>query len=145
MPDLTPFFRIARPMRTTPFLATLVVTSFAAAPAAAEDASLPYELIETTDTALAPGIAQGDEQPARYMQSGGGDIDENILLPGARDDDDDDSERKWSRDYIAVAGGVLNSPDYNGSDDRRFLPAFYVRGRYEGFSFSTRGTNFQAT
>lgn len=142
MPDFTPFSPIARPVRPIPFLATLVIAGFAASPAAAGDGSLPYELTETTDTAPAPGTGKGGDATARYMQSGGSDIDENILLPGARDDDDD-SERKWSRDYIAVAAGVLNVPDYNGSDDRRFLPAFYVRGRYEGFSFSTRGTNFQ--
>ncbi|WP_161785630.1 MipA/OmpV family protein [Sphingopyxis sp. LC81] len=133
MPDLTQFFRITRPAYLLPLLVAF------AAPAAAEDAPLPYE-VTAPDTGLAAGI---DEEPARYLQNT--DIDENILLPGARpdDDDDDDSERKWSRNYIAVAAGVLNTPDYNGSNDRRFLPAFYLRGRYEGFSFSTRGTNFQ--
>jgi outer membrane protein len=138
-PDLTMLFDMGRPLRSTPLFATLAAAGLAV-PAAAEDAPLPYELTVTTpDTAgLATGI---DEEPARYLQNT--DIDENILLPGRRDDDDEESERKWSRDYIAVAAGVLNSPDYNGSDDRRFLPAFYVRGRYEGFSFSTRGTNFQ--
>lgn len=136
MPDLTLLFRIARPPRSIPLLTTLAIAGFAAAPAAAEETSLPYELTAPDDTML----ATGDEQPARYVQDSN-DLDENILLPAARDDDD--SERKWSRDYIAIAGGVLNVPDYNGSDDRRTLPAFYLRGRYEGFSFSTRGTNFQ--
>ena len=134
MPDLTQLFRIARPAHLLPLLAAFAFT----APAAAEDAPLPYD-ITAPDTVLATGI---DDEGARYLQNT--DIDENILLPGARpDDDDEDSDRKWSRNYIAVAAGVLNSADYNGSDDRRFLPAFYVRGRYEGFSFSTRGTNFQ--
>jgi outer membrane scaffolding protein for murein synthesis (MipA/OmpV family) len=128
MPDLTPLLCIARP--ALPLLATLA--SLAAAPALAEDIALPLEL-------AAPGDAAPDTQTARYIQTGD-DIDDNILLPAARDDD---SERKWSRDYIAVAGGVLSSPDYNGSDDRRILPAFYVRGRVSGYSFSTRGTNFQ--
>lgn len=136
--DLTILLRMGRPLRSIPLYAALALAGFAA-PAAAEDAPLPDELTAAPGTGFATGI---DEEPARYLQNG--DIDENILLPGRRDDDDDDdSERKWSRDYIAVAAGVLNSPDYNGSDDRRFLPAFYVRGRYEGFSFSTRGTNFQ--
>lgn len=136
MPDLTEFFRITRPAHLLPLLAAFAFT----APAAAEDAPLPYEItVATSDMGLTTGV---DEEPARYLQST--DIDENILLPGTPpDDDDDDSGRKWSRNYIAVAAGVLNSPDYNGSDDRRFLPAFYLRGRYEGFSFSTRGTNFQ--
>lgn len=135
--DLTMLFRMGRPLRSIPLFATLAVAGFAV-PAAAEDAPLPYELTATPGPGFATGI---EEEAPRYLQNT--DIDENILLPGRRDDDDDDSERKWSRDYIAVAAGVLNSPDYNGSDDRRFLPAFYVRGRYEGFSFSTRGTNLQ--
>ncbi len=134
MPDLTNFFRINRPAHVLPLLVAFAFAS----PAAAEGAPLPYELTATPDTRLADGI---EEEPARYLQNT--DIDENILLPGRRDDDDEDSDRKWSRDYIAVAAGVLNSADYNGSDERRLLPAFYVRGRYEGFSFSTRGTNFQ--
>ncbi len=132
MPDLTPLFRITRPMRALPLFAALAFAGFAAAPAAAEDAT-PLERIAPDDMVVAP-----EEPTARYVQDG--DIDENILLPAARDDD---GERKWSRDYIAVAGGVLSSPDYNGSDDRRILPAFYVRGRVSGYSFSTRGTNFQ--
>jgi len=134
MPDLTQLFRITRPAHLLPLLAAFAF----AAPAAAEDAPLPYEITVTTpDTGLATGI---DDEPARFLQNT--DIDENILLPGARTDDDE-GERKWSRDYFAVAVGVLNTPDYNGSDDRRFLPAFYLRGRISGFSFSTRGTNLQ--
>lgn len=135
MPDLTPLLRIARP--ALPLLAPLALAGLAATPAAAAEAPPADALGDYGDTAPMPV----GEQPARYVQDSG-DIDDNILLPAARDDDDD-SERKWSRDYIAVAGGVLSSPDYNGSDDRRILPAFYVRGRYEGYSFSTRGTNFQ--
>jgi outer membrane scaffolding protein for murein synthesis (MipA/OmpV family) len=38
---------------------------------------------------------------------------------------------------------VINTPTYNGSDERRILPGFYLRGRLSGYSFSTRGTNFQ--
>ena len=123
MPDLTQLFRITRPAYLLPLLAAFAF----AAPAAAEDAPLPYEITVTTpDTGLATGI---DDEPARFLQNT--DIDENILLPGARTDDDE-GERKWSRDYVAVAAGVLNTPDYNGSDDRRFLPAFYLRGRISG-------------
>lgn len=134
MPDLIKFFRITHPVRPLPLLAAFAFT----APAAAEDAPLPYDLATATDTGLATGM---DDETARYLQND--DIDENILLPGARTDDDDDGERKWSRDYIAIAAGALNTPDYSGSDDRRFLPAFFLRGRISGFSFSTRGTNFQ--
>ena len=137
MPDLTRPFRMAFPMRSIPLLAAFVFAGLTASPAAAEDTSLPYELTISADTALPPGI---DDQPANYLQNT--DIDENILLPGARSDDDD-GDHKWARDYIAIAAGVLNTPDYSGSDDRRTLPAFYLRGRISGFSFSTRGTNFQ--
>jgi outer membrane scaffolding protein for murein synthesis (MipA/OmpV family) len=136
MPDLTPLSRIARPMRPASLFATLALAGVAAAPAAAEEAPLPYELTALDDSELDP---VGEAPPARYFQDS---IDENILLPGARSDDDD-NERKYSRDYFAIAAGAMSVPDYNGSDERRVLPAFYVRGRYEGFSFSTRGTNFQ--
>ncbi|WP_447757719.1 MipA/OmpV family protein [Sphingopyxis fribergensis] len=124
-------------MRSISLFATLAIAGIATAPAAAEDAALPYELAEPVDIGLAP---VGEAPPARYFQDS--DIDENILLPGARTDDDD-NDRKYSRDYFAIAAGAMSVPDYNGSDERRILPAFYLRGRYEGFSFSTRGTNFQ--
>lgn len=137
MPDLTQFFRMVRPMRSIPLLATIAIAGLAASPAAASDASLPYDLGEQAASSLIPG----DEPTARYAQDPG-DIDDDILLPAARDDDDD-SDRKWSRDYISVAAGVLSTPSYNGSDERRILPAFYLRGRVSGYSFSTRGTNFQ--
>ena len=148
MPDLTSLFRIAPPsiMRSRALFAALAIAGFAAAPAAAEDTALPHDRTSGADTAppnlgiADTGLGIGNEAPpARYLQS---DIDENILLPGARSDDDD-NDRKYSRDYFAVAAGVMSVPDYNGSDERRILPAFYLRGRYEGFSFSTRGTNFQ--
>src|SRR3546814_16429804 len=56
---------------------------------------------------------------------------------------DYDPDRKWALDYFAIAGGVLTSPRYNGADDNVVLPGGYLRGRISGFSFSTRGTNFQ--
>jgi len=137
IPDFSLFFRISRPLRSIPLLVTLAIAAVASPAAAAEDAPPPYELTTIADLPFAPPI---DEEPARYLQNT--DIDENILLPGARIDDDD-GDRKWARDYIAVAAGVLNTPDYNGSDERRFLPAFFLRGRIGGYSFSTRGTNLQ--
>lgn len=102
---------------------------FAAVPARAEE-----------EEGAAPRTATGESEPARFVQDTN-DIDENIMLPAARVDDDGD--RKWARDYIALAAGAITSPDYSGSDERRVLPAFYLRGRISGFSFSTRGTNFQ--
>lgn len=139
MPDFTMLFRTGRPLRLIP---ALVLVAFAAftSPAAAEEAPLPYDIAPAADTRLAPGLEPGIEEPARYLQNS--EIDENIILPPARPQDDD-PDRKWSRDYFAVAAGVLNNPRYNGSDDRRTLPAFYFRGRISGYSFSTRGTNFQ--
>ena len=140
MPDLTTFFRTGRPLRPIPTLALFAIAALAS-PAAAEEAPLPYDAAAAADTRLAPELESGiGESSARYLQSS--DIDENIILPPARPQDDD-PDRKWSRDYFAVAAGVLNNPRYNGSDDRRTLPAFYLRGRISGYSFSTRGTNFQ--
>ena len=74
--DLRLFFRISPSARIVPLLAFFAL----AAPAAAEEAPLPYEMAATApDTGLATGI---EEEPARYLQNT--DIDENILLPGAR-------------------------------------------------------------
>lgn len=39
---------------------------------------------------------------------------------------------------IAGGGGVI--PDYEGSDDYRFIPVAAIRGKVSGISFSTRGT-----
>ena len=135
MPDLTLLLRLARPARFLPLLAA--IAGFAA-PAAAENAALPYELTANADPTLAAGP---EDRPARYLQDTD-DLDENILLPAASPQDDE-PDRKWSRDYFAVAAGVLGTPQYSGSDDRRILPAFYFRGRVSGYSFSTRGSNFQ--
>ena len=131
MPDLTSFFRFACAL---PLAAALAI--FAAAPAAAEETALPRDLPASTG----PIVIGSSETPARYIQDSG-DIDENILLPAQGPHDDED--RKWARDYFAVAGGVITVPSYNGSDERNILPAFYFRGRFKGFAFSTRGTNFQ--
>src|SRR3546814_4295620 len=77
--------------------------------------ALPYDLPTSADTVLTTGDG---EQAVGYFQNS--EIDEDILLPPARPQDDD-PERTWSRDYFAVAVGVLNTPKYNGSDDRRTL------------------------
>jgi outer membrane scaffolding protein for murein synthesis (MipA/OmpV family) len=45
-----------------------------------------------------------------------------------------------SRDTFTIAGGAAILPDYEGSDDYRFIPAIAVRGSYHGISFTTRGT-----
>lgn len=125
-------------------LALATLLPFAAAPAQAEDAVLGYDLAGLGDDAIdsVPAPRRADPfgpAPTSYLQDR--EIDEAILLPAGTPEGDDD--RKWSRDYISVAGGVITTPSYNGSDDRVILPGFYVRGRLSGFSFSTRGTNFQ--
>ena len=129
------------PRPTHPFalarLLPLTVAAAFAASAAAEEIAPPDA--GRSATMLAP-MGSGDDDAPRYLQNN--EIDENILLPAARPDDDD-PERKWSRDYFAVAAGVLSTPEYNGADEQRILPAFYLRGRLSGYSFSTRGTNFQ--
>lgn len=136
MLDLTLFSRFLRPLRTLPIITAFAAAGLAAAPASAQDAALPYDLPAQLDT----GLTASTEQPVRYLQDSG-DIDENILLPAQGHEPDGD--RKWARDYFAIAGGVVTVPSYNGSDERNVLPAFYFRGRYKGFAFSTRGTNFQ--
>lgn len=125
--------RLRHPVRE---LILFAAAALAITPAAAEEASPSADLAEEGGIAVPH---RSDDAP-RYLQDS--DIDDNILLPAARPDDDD-SERTWSRDYFAVAAGVLSTPEYNGADDRRIVPAFYLRGRISGYSFSTRGTNFQ--
>jgi outer membrane scaffolding protein for murein synthesis (MipA/OmpV family) len=44
-----------------------------------------------------------------------------------------------SRDMVTVAGGVGMTPDYEGSNDYRLIPAAAIRGHVNGISFSTRG------
>lgn len=44
------------------------------------------------------------------------------------------------RDTITVGLGAGIVPDYEGSDDYRFIPAGAIRGRYHGIAFQTRGT-----
>lgn len=138
MPDLTSFFRFA----AVPLAAA--VAAVTAIPAAAQDMALPYDLTVMPETAISSGVASGllpdADAPVRFVQDSG-DIDENILLPAQGPHSED--ERKYARDYFAIAGGVITVPSYNGSDERNVLPAFYFRGRFKGFAFSTRGTNFQ--
>src|SRR3546814_13512507 len=100
-----------------------------------------YKLTLSLHDAL-PIYTGVDEQAAGYFQNS--EIDDNILLPPARPQDDD-PERTWSRDFFAVAVGVLNTPQSNGSANSRTLPAFYFRGRHSGYSFSTRSTHLQLT
>lgn len=47
-----------------------------------------------------------------------------------------------NRDTVTVGVGGAIVPDYEGSDDYRFIPAAAIRGKVGGFSFSTRGTYF---
>jgi outer membrane scaffolding protein for murein synthesis (MipA/OmpV family) len=44
-----------------------------------------------------------------------------------------------NRDSFTLGVGGAIVPDYEGSDDYRFIPAAAVRGQYRGISFSTRG------
>jgi outer membrane scaffolding protein for murein synthesis (MipA/OmpV family) len=45
-----------------------------------------------------------------------------------------------NRDSLTVAAGGGILPDYEGSDDYRFIPVGAIRGKYHGISFATRGT-----
>lgn len=121
-------------------LAGLATVPAAAAKEGGEAVALPYDLPADSDVPFADIAPRPLPAPAAFGQDRG-EIDDNILLPPARDDDD--SDRRWARDYVSVAAGVISVPSYNGSDERNLLPAFYLRGRVSGFSFSTRGTNLQ--
>ena len=44
------------------------------------------------------------------------------------------------RDMVTLGVGAAITPDYEGSDDYRFIPAAAIRGRVSGISFTTRGT-----
>lgn len=48
-------------------------------------------------------------------------------------------EEITNRDTLTVALGGAMYPDYEGSNDYRFIPAVGFRGQYRGFSFATRG------
>jgi outer membrane scaffolding protein for murein synthesis (MipA/OmpV family) len=43
-------------------------------------------------------------------------------------------------DTFTIAGGAAYIPDYEGSDDYKFIPAAAIRGRISGISFFTRAT-----
>lgn len=45
-----------------------------------------------------------------------------------------------NRDTLTVGVGVALVPDYEGSDDYRFIPVGAVRGKYHGISFSSQGS-----
>lgn len=134
----TPFARLARRLGPAALLAATAL--LASAPAQAGDRALDYDLTALGDADAAPGRSPAAAEPAAYLQDS--EIDQEILLPPARPQDDEPG-RKWSRDYLALAAGVVTAPSYNGSDERVILPGFYLRGRLSGFSFSTRGTNLQ--
>lgn len=121
------------------------MTMMTLAPAITRPLPFPFRPVAIFLPFAALGLAapaQADEAAADGFAQDSDQIDDNILLPAARPQDDD-PDRKWARDTFAIAAGVISSPDYSGSDDRRILPGFYIRGRVSGFSFSTRGTNLQ--
>jgi outer membrane scaffolding protein for murein synthesis (MipA/OmpV family) len=49
-------------------------------------------------------------------------------------------EELSNRDMFTVAVGVGYTPDYEGSDDYRIIPAAAIRGQVSGINFSTEGT-----
>jgi outer membrane scaffolding protein for murein synthesis (MipA/OmpV family) len=49
-------------------------------------------------------------------------------------------EEVANKDMVTVAVGGAITPDYEGSDDYRIIPAAAIRGKVGGISFNTRGT-----
>jgi outer membrane scaffolding protein for murein synthesis (MipA/OmpV family) len=45
-----------------------------------------------------------------------------------------------TRDSLTIGIGAAVTPDYEGSNDYRIIPAGAIRGKYKGIAFSTRGT-----
>jgi MipA family protein len=43
------------------------------------------------------------------------------------------------KDSVTLAGGAALTPDYEGSNDYRIIPAAAIRGKVNGISFSTKG------
>src|SRR3546814_18949702 len=102
MPDLPLFFRWAVPARSLPLLALFAFAGFAA-PAAAEDAALPYDRTPSAHAILTRGE---DEQAAGSLQNS--ERDDKKLLPTARPQDDAPA-RTWLRDYFPGAGGDFDT------------------------------------
>ena len=48
-------------------------------------------------------------------------------------------EELANRNIVTIGVGGAMVPDYEGSDDYRFIPAAAIRGTYNGISFATRG------
>ncbi|SKB89092.1 MipA/OmpV family protein [Sphingopyxis flava] len=129
--------------RPAPALLTAILCAAALAAAAtahARDSGPDTDLSVPDAAGAAPALVPVIPAPASHFQDS--EVDQDILLPPARPQDDD-PDRKWSRDYLALAAGVVTVPSYLGSDQRAVIPGFYLRGRLSGFSFSTRGTNLQ--
>lgn len=42
-------------------------------------------------------------------------------------------------DSFTIGAGAATNPDYEGSDDYRFIPAAFIRGKVGNISFTTRG------
>lgn len=55
----------------------------------------------------------------------------------------DEPQRRWARNYFAIAAGAASVPSYSGSNDRVIIPGLFIRGRVHGYAFSSRGTNLQ--
>jgi outer membrane protein len=53
-------------------------------------------------------------------------------------------EEVQSGDALTIGVGAAITPDYEGSDDYRIIPAAAIRGRYHGISFSTNGLYLSA-
>jgi outer membrane scaffolding protein for murein synthesis (MipA/OmpV family) len=49
-------------------------------------------------------------------------------------------EEVANKDMVTVAVGGAVTPDYEGSDDYRVIPAAAIRGKVSGISFTTRGS-----
>src|SRR3546814_248228 len=137
---LFPYTTLCRSRRLPP-CALLVLAAMLAAPAQADEGALAYDGNMLAGADLAPDAAlRTPPASTGFLQDS--EVNEDILLPAACPQDDDPGH-SWPRDYFGVAVGAISVPRYSGGGENRVLPGFYVRGRVDGYSFSTRGTNLQ--
>ena len=71
-----------------------------------------------------PALAQPSDQPGALLQP-----NEQPGLP---------------KNYLQVGLGVAVNPDYDGSDDYRFIPGAVFRARYRGVDIATEGLGLSA-
>lgn len=88
-----------------------------------------------------PAPAPSTALPATASGSGHAHVAASADPPPATPGITPHSEHPRQRDGLTLAAGVITAPSYVGSNRNNFSPAGGIKGRYKGFSFSSRGTS----